>query len=71
MQVDLEILKKAMLAEDIDVHDERFTRAFRHATNPGGCKHCGARTLVGVTSTVKVKGRNVETYTSACCKKEI
>jgi len=69
--IDLETLKQAMIAEDINIEDERFVRAFRHATNPGGCKHCGARTLVGVNATAKVKGKNVDVFKSACCNKEI
>lgn len=69
--LDLEFLKQAMIAEDINIDDERFVRAFRHATNPGGCKYCGARTLVGVPATIKVKGKNTEVLQSACCKKEI
>lgn len=69
--IDLDNLKKAMIAEDIDIDDERFVRAFRHATNPGGCKYCGARTLVGVPTVTKVKGKATESLRSACCNKEI
>ncbi|HET7637266.1 MAG TPA: hypothetical protein VFK47_00865 [Ktedonobacteraceae bacterium] len=69
--IDLEVLKKAMVAEDINIDDERIVRAFRVATNPGGCKHCGARTLVGVPTTTKVKGKAVDSLKSACCNKEI
>ncbi len=63
--IDLEQLKKALESEGIDITDERFQRAFRHATNPGGCKHCGARTLVGV------EGKKKNTIQSACCGRTI
>lgn len=68
---DLDRLKKIMVSQDIDVSDERFVRAFRMFENPAGCAHCGARTLVGVYDTVKVKNKNVTVYRSACCKREL
>lgn len=68
--VDLEKLKQAMIAEDINIDDERFTRAFRHALNPAGCKHCGARTLVASEVEVKSKGKSTKVLKSACCGRE-
>lgn len=65
MQVDLEQLKKALVAEDINIDGEQFTRAFRHAINPAGCKYCGARTRVGVV--VPAKGKTPEHVKLACC----
>ena len=67
--VDLETLKRAMVAEDINIDDERFVRAFRHATNPAGCKYCGARTNVAVT--VPAKGKTPEHTKTACCGRKI
>lgn len=69
--IDVERLKKIMVSQDINVEDERFVRAFRIFENPSGCEHCGARTKVGVTATEKVKGKNTQTYKTACCKMEI
>lgn len=66
--VDLEELKQALVAEDVNIEDERFVRAFRHATNPGGCKYCGANTRVGVP--VPAKGKKPEHLKLACCGKE-
>lgn len=64
--VDLEQLKRALVAEDINIKDERFERAFRHAVNPAGCKYCGARTKVAVEDPKKKN-----TFKLACCGRKM
>lgn len=63
--VDIEVLKRALREQGVDVDSEKFTMALRKAQNPAGCHWCGARTLVGVTN---VKKKFTE---SACCARKI
>lgn len=62
---DLDRLKKIMVSQDIDISDERFTRAFRIFENPSGCELCGARTKVA--HVIPAKGKTPSYMKSACC----
>jgi hypothetical protein len=64
--VDLELLKRALVAEDFNIDDERFVRAVRHAQNPAGCKYCGARTMMAVEDPKKKN-----TFKLACCGRKV
>lgn len=64
--VDVELLKRALVAEDFNINDERFVRAVRFAQNPAGCKYCGARTLVAVDDPKKKNA-----FKLACCGRKV
>ena len=65
MQADIERLKKIMVSQDININDERFTRAFRIFQNPSGCELCGANTKVA--NVIPAKGKTPSHMKTACC----
>lgn len=67
--MDIERLKKILVAQDINIEDERFVRAFRIFENPAGCEMCGARTKIGIT--VPAKGKTPEHTKTACCNVKV
>lgn len=68
--INLTDLEKALVAEDFGslLTDERWLRATRVAQNPGGCKFCGARTMLAVPVNPKKPDGSHQT---ACCKKKV
>lgn len=65
--VDVKTLMDALVAEGIDVADEKIVRAFRKAQNPAGCHWCGARTMIA-NEVVKGKKKILQL---ACCGREV
>ncbi len=68
--INLSDLEKALRDEDFSsvLDDPRWARAVRFATNPGGCKDCGARTRIAVPINLK---KPEGPHQTACCKVKV
>jgi len=60
-------LIKALKAEGINPDTDKFKRALRRASNPGGCADCGANTRIAIP----VDPEDPEgPHKTACCGKK-